>query len=300
MEVKQFIKSSIICGLLSTTFVVNADVTIVKKDGTTVFLSKNMMKVQDPQQPNYSNLIDIDNGLISNVDHKHKEYVHTTLDETCNTQKKMASLISQFRKEDKSKVTINVDKKNVTIAGYPTTKYKVFEGDELKEIVWISSDTKLMNELKMYYIFEEKINCMGDVDYSSSDKHKELMKTGIPLKSYAESDGDINEDDFDVDFSQPINEDDDNGVEYFEVAKVNFSDISASTFQVPADYKKITTTQFMQRQFSEANDAEGKNEGSENNELSAESQQEAIDKLTELVGEESALGTFLSDALDGG
>ena len=242
--------------------------------------------------PCMSSLYVIGSDVLSNIDHKNKQYTQTSLDEMCNLLKEterfrleyMKALMPDSKKDKPLKVTINEDKKNVKVAGYSTTKYKVFENDELKEVIWISSDKKLMNEQKIYRTFEEEFNCMKHNDYTSSDEYKKLTKIGFPLKSYSDSGNNID----DVDFTQ-LKSDDNYGAEYFEVIKVDFSDISKATFQIPADYKKVTP----QQNFSEE-------ENVENNESSINSQQEDMDKLKEIVGDDSSLGKFLSDALGDG
>jgi len=295
MDIKKFIKVSALCGAIALSFVTQADVTLTNEDGTKILFSKQMIYSQDLKQLDNSTLMSIDKGLLSTFKHKDKEYFQITIDEICSTQKHFSSLIPKFKHEP-SQVVIKTAEKNVNIAGYSTTKYKIFEDDNLKQIVWLTSDSKLLSELTEHFSFMNKLDCTGgftDSGYENSDAYKKLMAKGIPLKLYSDEHGDINEAEFEEYYQQRRIEENNelDSMELIKVKKVDFSDIPSSVFEIPADYKKITMQEYLMRTNPEMDEFVNPSAEQKAN------QQEALEKLEELVGKGSELGDFLSDTL---
>ena len=161
-------------------------------------------------------------------------------------REKMAAILASRPPSAKPKDNVEIINlgESDTIAGYKTTKYKIVVNDQVKEILWQTTDKKIINEVEHLYAFGEEISCDSYDDYQDSLAYKALSKKGYPLKTYLNY----------AAFNESNNSFGDNHYEeddIEEVVSVNFNDISNTEFQVPADYKKTTREELMQKMTSE-------------------------------------------------
>jgi hypothetical protein len=196
-------------------------------------------------------------------------------------------------------VSIEEGESRIDIAGYPTVQYRVVQDDELKEVIWLSTDKKLFGELKKYNdnyrAWNKNCNDEGGNHFSDSRPYQALMAKGVVLKSYSGSEFYIEEALESQNLDTTLMEE----LEISEVVKINFNDIATSEFEIPTNYKEISVEDMMNRSAKEWKAETADYSGEEKFEKAIESlkDEETINKIKEMA-EESEEGKVLFNALE--
>lgn len=178
---------------------------------------KLMLKVKDEQEMGKDVTIIYrgDKKSFWIVTDKEKSYLEIPIKD--NDDEEMAGEMKGARKGKKSPVNVKKTGKTETILGYACDEYIINEGDEEKDI-WGTG--------KLGDLYDGFMKAFGQLSRKNQGHgmegwQSELMKLKIfPLKSATKTKGDVTSSE--------------------EVTKIEKKSLSASLFEVPADYKKTS------------------------------------------------------------
>ncbi|MEI6858650.1 MAG: hypothetical protein V5788_02475 [Shewanella sp.] len=251
MNTKQLVSCLSLILTTSITLPTHADVSIEYKHGS-------KLKATD----NYVKIIDRENIVITNMEEetvsiysKDDDYYYTmSFNDMCNSVKKTQELLglgnilnnlpSEQRDilagiipvipqhQDKIEI-INLGASG-SILGYNVTKYQIMVNNEVKEVSWITTDSKVKDEFKHFYD-QDIYNCLSinDKHYTSSEQYKNLVKIGFSLKTYLDT----------AAMDESNNTFSDNNYDQEDVKivqSINFDSINNTEFEVPSGYKQTT------------------------------------------------------------
>jgi len=225
-----------------------------------IWISDNKIKFQE-ENGGAAAIFDLNNGEMIQIDTSGKRYIAAKPEEYFKVIQEMTSKmkieierqLSQLPPDKKAqmeemmkaqgihlpgsttkpkKLTLQKTDKSESIAGYKSLKYEIYEDGKLAEEVWtnnsVVNDVIDMQELSNYF---QKIKDLSEsAEFLSLDSqgqmvYKEVFESGFPMKK--------------------IDHESDGNIYIEEVTKVSKSNIPASEFQPPADYKKITMREMM-------------------------------------------------------
>lgn len=243
------------------TLPVYADISIEYKNGDTRKITGNYYKVSQEQDALIS-IVNLKGRTITLPSDRFKSYVKMSVQDMCGSNsvaqealtdmkssagkgeqhEQMAALLAQMQVKEENKVKIiNLGVSDI-IAGYKTTKYQISVNDEVKEMIWQTTDEDVFNEIEHLTALLDEFSC-NDNDYQDSKPYKALAKKGFPLKTFL-NDAAIDESNNSFGSNHYNDEDTE------EVFAINFDKISNDEFIVPIDYKKTTMAEQMQRMYS--------------------------------------------------
>lgn len=243
------------------TLPVYADISIEYKNGDTRKITGNYYKVSQEQDALIS-IVNLKGRTITLPSDRFKSYVKMSVQDMCGSNsvaqealtdmkssagkgeqhEQMAALLAQMQVKEENKVKIiNLGVSDI-IAGYKTTKYQISVNDEVKEMIWQTTDEDVFNEIEHLSALLDEFSCNDD-NYQDSKPYKALAKKGFPLKTYL-NDAAIDESNNRFGSNHYNDEDTE------EVFAINFDKISNDEFIVPIDYKKTTMAEQMQRMYS--------------------------------------------------
>ena len=142
-------------------------------------------------------------------------------------------MVEIYSDPDPAKIkSVNIEVKKageaIEIAGYASTKYEVTVDGKLVEELWLSDELDVNEDLDFKAIAELMNEIRPNLDdeflYEYTDEYMRLWEKGFRMKSI-----------------------DDNG-DMSEVIKVEKKKISASEFQAPEGYSRLTIEEMMQQQ----------------------------------------------------
>jgi len=200
------------------------------KRQSTIYVQDNKLKqVDNSSQYKPTVIFDLNTSYITIINNKNETYLQVTIDEHL---KSFEAMLQQTKKTPEKPKSLKLEKTNETlkIAGYKTIHYNILENGKLATQYWVSPEAGFNNEID----FEKMAKLMNDVknisqnvggSESISDQEyqifREIYENGYPLKTVYHSE-------------------DDNSVVIEEILSVKNKELSASEFQPPAGYQKIT------------------------------------------------------------
>jgi len=268
MKIKPVITLSSLLFTLPFALPTFADISIEYKNGTREKITENYAKRIELEEGKLSvSIFNFKEKTISSPNDAGKFYMEMSLEDVCNMQKSMeksqkdameamlkspknehmARVFAQMQAQEQEKVEVINLGASDTISGYKTVKYKIVVDDEIEEIVWLTTDKNIMNELKHMITSFDEFLCGMNNDYQDSTQYKALLQKGFPLKTYHNS---AAYDESNNSFGE--NGYDDGDVE--EVVNVNFTRISSNEFAIPDNYKKMTQEELMKKMMSQIPD----------------------------------------------
>lgn len=228
------------------------------KERGTIHIEDNKMKFSE-ESGQAAAVFDLDKGEMLQINHKEKSYVKATPEEffkflseiQTKVRAQLDEQLSKLPPDQKAAVEKKLkeqgmlppesnEPKNLTlkktgeskeIAGYSSEKVEVYKDGKLHEEVWLSEDIKEIDMEKMSEYMrkiKEISDSLGGTDAISdkeSEVYKELYESGFPMRKvehFSESNKTVE-----------------------EIVKVTESDIPASEFLPPSDYKEMTLEQIM-------------------------------------------------------
>lgn len=230
-------KTSMI-GILALAIIIGASFTCragyiqKEREGSTVLIENGKLKVLPEETGQTWLIIELNNDRMIMGDPMSKRYGQASFEEYCRTMEQMMERMLEAmagfmggsdtgadQEEKPVQVKVVKDGPGGDIAGFKTTKYKIFENKELSEEIWLTDDSALLKELGSL----KKIGfleCGGEPSaLTSSEEYKKLLSSGWPLKSISYSDGMA-----DVDT---------------DVISMEEKNIPDEEFQIPGGYQKV-------------------------------------------------------------
>ena len=221
--------------LIETVYLQNNIMKVVQPEMVTMFdLNKETIIVISPEKKVYWT------GKVTDYKNEIKEAMQSAMEEQLkNAREEQKEMIrkmyqgmiesidnpSKFAGEEPEEYDLQIEKTNEKerLAGHIAVKYQVSVNGSLKEEAWLSESNKAHNEFdinKFYNIFGDFTSQAGIVAfYQNHEEYIEFAKKGFPLKS----------------------------INYFggyesisEVTDLKKSNIEASEFIPPSDYKKVS------------------------------------------------------------
>jgi hypothetical protein len=128
------------------------------------------------------------------------------------------------------------------IAGYKTEKFNIIANGELYETVWLAPDESLLKEIKsLLGMISEFQKCNKIMDFGAppvelSPEYLKMMQKGLTLKSLKMEEGIENV--------------------ITNTVSIEIKDIPDSEFKVPANYKKMSFTEYFSSQMGGNEDEE--------------------------------------------
>ena len=216
-----------VCGLMMT-----------ESDGAQSIISDGKIKSLSQDAEDMPMIIDLKDGTLVVLNPQEKTAAKGTLDEYCQMidmiSQQMAESMAQAREQgmggmagmpdvsgEPADVRIEKAGSGGAIAGYQTTKYKIYANGDLYEEVWISTDKRLTKEIGDMEAISRFEACaakmMGGQAVEASADYKNLMKKGWLLKSVS------------VDCGTPET--------IVDVVRIEEKQFPASEFEVPTGYE---------------------------------------------------------------
>jgi len=198
-----------------------SSITVFNLDKQTVIIAFNNKKIYWT-----GTLQDFRKGVISSFGEQMKYLIeHVSEDQRAYFEDLYQNYLKSVSEQpEKTTPTIRIKKNDSTfvIKGFETKKYKVFVGDTLKELLWITRQINPYSEIDQEKLFSFN-NQLSPFDkkntYSLADEYINLLKQGMPVRSMVYYSG--------------------NEEIFTEVEEIQNTDIDPKTFDPPVGFKAV-------------------------------------------------------------
>lgn len=196
-----------------------------ERDGTITVVENGKFKVAPEEKDEPWIVFNIAKDTLTMVDSASKRFATGSSKEYCRMMEQLMQAMFSFMADTEKTSTaprVKVVKEGAggDIAGFRTTRYKIFENGQLSEEIWLTNDPTLLNELGSMKNLGFMECGTEQAGLASSPEYMKLMEKGWPLKSVSYLD-----DEKDVDT---------------DVVRIEQKNVPDSEFQPPAGYKEVS------------------------------------------------------------